>query len=73
MVAAYRARRGTARDTRGLFQKVSAEVFAAYSAAADARGVTKRALLERALMREINDPTLIAPPRSQEELPLKTA
>lgn len=73
MVAAYRAVRGTAGDTRGLYQKVSEELFDAYTAAAAERGITKRALLERALMREINEPTLLAPLPLQEELPLRSA
>lgn len=73
MPAAYRARAGEAKNTRNLFSHVAPEIYEAYEAAAQTRGVTKRALLERALMRELTDPTLIAPPTPQEELPLKTA
>lgn len=74
MTAAYRARKGEAKNTRNLFSAVAPEVYEAYETAAAERGITKRALLERALMREIADPTILAPDRNQQELPLnKTA
>lgn len=71
MTAAYRAPKGTASDARGIYVKVTPELFEAYERAAAERGITKRSLIEAALAREIADPSLTAP---QEELiPLKTA
>lgn len=59
---AQKAKKGSARDTVGIFVHIDAELHKAYLEACGARDVTKRRLVEAALRRELAEPTAFATP-----------
>ena len=59
---AQKAKKGSARDTVGIFVHIDAQLHRAYLEAVAERDITKRRLIEAALRRELADPT-IAPAR----------
>ena len=57
---AQKAKKGSARDTVGIYLRIDAELHRAYLAACTERDVTKRRLVEAALRRELAEPTAFA-------------
>lgn len=59
---AQKAKKGSAKDTVGIYLRIDADLHRAYIEACSARDVTKRRLVEAALRRELAEPTALATP-----------
>ena len=57
---AQKAKKGSARDTVGIFVHIDAQLHKAYLEAVAERDITKRRLVEAALRRELAEPTVMA-------------
>lgn len=72
--APKRAPRGSGKNRIGVLAELDPEIVQAIAERAAALGITKRAFISDAIVRELTDPTISPAPTEQEELPLyKTA
>lgn len=56
---ATRAKRGTAKDVIGIFVQLSPELHQRFEAAVASRDITKRRLVEAAILQELEHPTAV--------------